>query len=760
MRSIARSIGNGIFIDRSTMYNSENQENWALTTESDLTSSPCPLTEHLEVVHPGSFHDPILPGELVAVKLEEAVSLAVDELESFKTAVDFNSKLEIALGNNLNLDLVEEIWDDLDSNQVESKLVSGLDLGGLGAFGNGTIFLAEDFVAESNDPEEIAAVVLEEFGHYLDYKLNPNDAAGDEGEIFANFVLGNSLNEAELATLKAEDDSGSFVNQGQNIAVEYATAEDDGVFTVGATGQVTIDYLVDSGLYQGELGIFSLEGMEDLEPNSVAFRQEAANRALTNSTQGHVVITDSADGAKVTAQLGEANLNSGNYPHSLNFTMNAGELFGLILVPNGKIQEVADNPAIEGDKRPLFSLSAANPEGIAHLGQFVAGNNNGGIFALEDVRSDITTDKDYNDLIFQVRNATGKTAVLDSLMSSEATWQETELAQKLTDFATNFDSQEAFEILFDTLNLSQDTGVSSSDRITNNSNIKGSFTTQSQINSLKAGLNSTDKNSFVEISDSLSADGSFILDEAKLQSINGGNPLADGSYTLNLIATDETTNITEELRYSFTLDRQSPELTVINNSANESNVSNTVQLSGNVQDSSSDIAGISYLTKDGQAISIAIKENGEFNLDLEREDSTLELQNLQFKTTDIAGNITNLSVAAIVRTTDSGLQFIDLETKSGDLPDVSQNITVDYTGTFEDGTVFGDTRTQERDPFSFSLGQGQVIAGWDEGLATLTAGSRRQLIIPANLAYGTNGIPGVIPPNSTLIFDVELLNIG
>ena len=229
---------------------------------------------------------------------------------------------------------------------------------------------------------------------------------------------------------------------------------------------------------------------------------------------------------------------------------------------------------------------------------------------------------------------------------------------------------------------------------------------------------------------------------------------------MNLVATDENLNVTEELSYSFTLDRQSPELTVINNSANESNISNTVQLSGNVIDSSSDIAGISYLTADGQTQSIPINENGEFSLDLQREDATLDLANLQFQTTDLAGNITNLSVAASAKTTVSGLQFIDLEAKSGDVPDIGNNITVEYTGTFEDGTIFDSSLTENREPFSFSLGQGQVIAGWDEGLATLTAGSRRQLIIPPNLAYGVNGIPGVIPPNSTLIFDVELLTIS
>ena len=742
------------------MYNCENQENFALTTDSYLTSEQCPLIQQVELISSGSFHDPMLKEQLL-LEVEKAVSLAVNELKTFYQDVNFGQQLEVALGDNFDADLLEEVWDDLGDGEVAIELVSDSELGGLGAFGNSTIFLSEDFVAENTDNSEaISEVLLEEFGHYLDYKLNPSDAAGDEGEIFANLVVGNALDETELADLKAENDSGNFTHNGQTIGVEYAEAGDAGVFTVGANGQVTIDFLVDSGFYQGELGIFSLEGMDDLEPNSVEFRQEAANRALSNSTQGHVVISDAQDGAKLSGELGEDNLNNGNYRNSVNLGMNSGELFGLILVPNGKIQEVADNPAIDGDKRPLFSLAAANPEGTAHLGQFVAGEQNGGIFAIEDVRSDITSDKDYNDLIFQVRNARGQTEVLDNLISSDATWQETELTQKLTDFAETFDSPAAFELLFDTVSLSQDTGSSSSDRITNNSNIQGSFTEQIEVSSFKAGLNSTDKSNFVEITNSLQADGSFTLDAAQLQEINGGNPLADGNYTLNLIATDETTNFAEELQYSFVLDRQSPELTVINNSATESSVNNTVQISGNVQDSGSDVVSISYLTDDGQAVSIPVNENGEFSLELSREESSINLQNLPFQTIDRAGNIANLDLAAIPQTTESGLQFIDLETRSGALPDEGQNITVDYTGTFLDGTVFDTSRTENRAPFSFNLGTGQVIQGWDEGLATLTAGSRRQLIIPPDLAYGEFGIPGAIPPNSTLIFDVELLNIG
>lgn len=109
-------------------------------------------------------------------------------------------------------------------------------------------------------------------------------------------------------------------------------------------------------------------------------------------------------------------------------------------------------------------------------------------------------------------------------------------------------------------------------------------------------------------------------------------------------------------------------------------------------------------------------------------------------------------------TTPSGLKYIELKEGTGATPKKGQTVVVHYTGTLSDGTKFDSSRDRNQ-PFKFKIGQGQVIKGWDEGLSTMKVGGRRQLIIPPDLGYGATGAGGVITPNATLNFDVELLKI-
>ena len=108
-------------------------------------------------------------------------------------------------------------------------------------------------------------------------------------------------------------------------------------------------------------------------------------------------------------------------------------------------------------------------------------------------------------------------------------------------------------------------------------------------------------------------------------------------------------------------------------------------------------------------------------------------------------------------TTPSGLKYIDLTEGSGAAPQNGQTVVVHYVGTLENGQEFDSSRKRNQ-PFSFILGSGKVIKGWDEGLLGMKIGGMRKLIIPPDLGYGSRNV-GTIPANSTLIFEVELLDI-
>jgi len=110
-------------------------------------------------------------------------------------------------------------------------------------------------------------------------------------------------------------------------------------------------------------------------------------------------------------------------------------------------------------------------------------------------------------------------------------------------------------------------------------------------------------------------------------------------------------------------------------------------------------------------------------------------------------------------TTQSGLIIEELAVGGGDTATAGQQVSVHYTGWLTDGTKF-DSSKDRREPFEFQLGGRQVIAGWDEGVQGMRIGGTRKLTIPPQLGYGVRGAGGVIPPNATLVFEVELLAIG
>ena len=108
--------------------------------------------------------------------------------------------------------------------------------------------------------------------------------------------------------------------------------------------------------------------------------------------------------------------------------------------------------------------------------------------------------------------------------------------------------------------------------------------------------------------------------------------------------------------------------------------------------------------------------------------------------------------------TASGLEYTETEAGAGVQAVAGKTVKVHYTGKFPDGKVF-DSSVSRGEPLEFVLGQGRVIKGWDEGIALMKVGGKAQLTIPSHLAYGERGAGGVIPPNATLVFDVELVEV-
>jgi peptidylprolyl isomerase len=137
-------------------------------------------------------------------------------------------------------------------------------------------------------------------------------------------------------------------------------------------------------------------------------------------------------------------------------------------------------------------------------------------------------------------------------------------------------------------------------------------------------------------------------------------------------------------------------------------------------------------------------------------DLIFEVELLSFETPEpiVAFNVADKDTL----TTESGLKYIIVEEGEGLKPYASQFVSVHYTGYLEDGSIF-DSSIDRGEPIAFPVGTGRVIPGWDEGIMLLNVGGKARLIIPSQLAYGEKGAGNIIPPNATLIFDVELLDV-
>lgn len=222
----------------------------------------------------------------------------------------------------------------------------------------------------------------------------------------------------------------------------------EGVFTVGETGEVTFEYLYDGGWYEGELAIFCLEGMETFEPGSDAFIEEAARRAMSNSELGHILKSDRQHAARFSDKPDwENDFNKGEVGGIKTVQMNPSDQFGVMLVKHTTVWEITDASKIwQWGKLPLFSIPEANPDGNPE-GQMVSIEDNG-TYAFEDARVDLEySDRDYNDVIFQIKGAEGVTQSINNFSNPQHDWRETPVGQELLEYSNRaFFDQGIFQV--------------------------------------------------------------------------------------------------------------------------------------------------------------------------------------------------------------------------------------------------------------------------------------------------------------------------
>ena len=203
------------------------------------------------------------------------------------------------------------------------------------------------------------------------------------------------------------------------------TTYNTGTFTVDEDGQIEVDYLFDGGWFRGELGVFSLQGMEDYEPGSIAFIKEATRRALSDSEAGHILIQDEIEGAKFSADFPwEKDFNTGEYQGVKTFELTPGDRFALLMVQHNTISNLGKNPqeANGFGKEVIFSLPEANSP-VKADGYEVVDVNGRGTIAFEDVPIN-QADKDYNDLIIDIQGLEGNLASISDNINSTRDWRE------------------------------------------------------------------------------------------------------------------------------------------------------------------------------------------------------------------------------------------------------------------------------------------------------------------------------------------------
>ena len=368
------------------------------------------------------------PEKTISTSVDDAITNNAESTEIGNGESNQKEIIDLLTGETIALKVgsqIEEVISNQVTNSVESNETNSNDLtesitkkNPENSYSNST---NNDSSATISPPDENQDVLAEE-ETTIETPLAENSiitaptetATGDNlttekpVENFSNISDGSTektsaVNGSEEEQ-KAEDETGFYTGETQQELTSTTTQPEiiasadpfiSGKFKVDSTGKVGIDFLLDGGFYQGQLAIFSLKGMEKFVPGSEEFIKEATARALSQSVEGHVVISDLTEGARFSGNLGEENYNTGEYLGVKTFDMTPGDEFGVMVIPNGTVQEVFDNPAISGDKRPLFSMATANPLHGMQIGQIADVTGEGNTFSMEDLRIDGWTDRDY-----------------------------------------------------------------------------------------------------------------------------------------------------------------------------------------------------------------------------------------------------------------------------------------------------------------------------------------------------------------------------
>lgn len=212
--------------------------------------------------------------------LKEAVSIAIEDLTEFKNSPDYLNELKIPFGDEIladeATDAIASLIDGKANTNLEIVKIDNLETNAAFAPKTGTIYISQDFLEENNqNPENISAVILEEWGHYLDSILNDTDSAGDEGEIFANQVKGYSF---DLDVLQTEDDTTVITIDGENLSVEQAF----GTLAIPASRWISFQH--SGGAVIGFKRDGTVSALTDIWYNGVTYQNNQAPIRLFNGS--------------------------------------------------------------------------------------------------------------------------------------------------------------------------------------------------------------------------------------------------------------------------------------------------------------------------------------------------------------------------------------------------------------------------------------------------------------------------------------------